>query len=233
MGTKAIKLVLFCHSWTEKSKKTMDLIIYRSQTNKLFERKTLPDLLKDIPSSLHPKAHRYQSKTSAYNYVVGRIQLKRALESLGLDNDLTKIEIPENGKPSISGLHFNISHSGHQVICGFSKTAQLGIDLERIIPIDFTDFTSMFSDKEWKNIKSADDPMRSFYWFWTRKESIIKALGLTLSYLHQIELDVSSDQIVVDGKKWFLREIDVGEGYVGALCSEEEVVVLDIIELGF
>ena len=211
----------------------MELSIYRSQTNSLIKRNALPQLLKSLPTSLHEKAHRYKSKASAYNYVIGRLLLKQGLESLNLDNDLSKIEIGENGKPTIPGLHFNIAHSNRQVICGFSKTACLGIDIEKISLIDFTDFSTMFSSKEWKAIKSSSNPMKSFYWFWTRKESIIKALGLSLSFLHQIELDVSTDHFELDGKQWYLREINVGEGYIGALCSDEEFHEVETTEVFF
>ena len=89
----------------------------------------------------------------------------------------------KNGKPVLPGIHFNISHSDHQVICAFSKEGLLGVDLEKINPINFENFTSMFSSQEWAAIKSANDPLWAFYWFWTRKESIIKVLGRKLSYL--------------------------------------------------
>ena len=194
------------------------MIIYRSHTKSLIQQKALQSLLQRLPASLHPKALRYQSEISAYNYVIGRLLLQRALHDLGLDNDLEKIEFQENGKPIISGTHFNISHSDHQVICGFSKEGQIGVDLEKINQIDFDDFTSMFSLQEWAAINSADDPLRTFYWFWTRKESIIKALGLTLNYLHQIELDVSADHFVMDGQRWFLQDVDFGADYLGSVA---------------
>lgn len=201
----------------------MDLTIYRCYTDTLIQQTSLSKLLVGLPDSLHPKAHRYKSDPSAYNYVVGRLLLKRGLETFGLDTDLEKLQFQKNGKPLVSGIHFNISHSHHQVICAFSKDGQLGVDLEKIRPIDFEDFTAMFSTKEWLTIKGAKDPLRSFYWFWTRKESIIKALGLNLSYLHRIELDVSKDHLVIDGKPWFLHELELGEGYLGTVCSELEV----------
>jgi len=164
---------------------------------------------------------------------MGRLLLKRGLESYGLDNDLEKIEFQKNGKPVLSGIHFNISHSDHQIICGFSKDGPLGVDLEKINPIDFDDFASMFSAQEWTAIRGANDPIRTFYWFWTRKESIIKSLGRSLHYLHQIELDVSSDHFVVDGKKHFLRNVDIEEGFVATVCTEAEIEALELVEIWF
>jgi len=211
----------------------MDITIYRTQTESLINQKLLQQLLQRLPTSLQLKALRYQSELSTYNFVIGRLLLKRGLDFFGLDNDLEKIEFQKNGKPVLSGIHFNISHSDHQVICGFSKEGLFGVDLEKINPIDFEDFTSMFSVQEWAAIKDANDPIRAFYWFWTRKESIIKALGHKLSYLHQIELDVSSDHFVLDGKRWFLRDIFVEEFFLGAICCEEEIGEVEVVEIWF
>lgn len=211
----------------------MDITIYRTQTESLIKQKSLQQLLQQLPASLQLKALRYQSELSTYNYVIGRLLLKRGLDFFGLNNDLEKIEFQKNGKPVLSGIHFNISHSDHQVICGFSKEGLLGVDLEKINPIDFEDFTSIFSVQEWAAIKGADDPIRTFYWFWTRKESIIKALGRKLSYLHQIELDVSFDHFVVDEKRWFLRDVFVEAGFLGAVCCEEEIGKVGVVEIRF
>jgi len=209
----------------------MDLIIYKSYTEPLINEKQFSQLLLDLPPSLQRKARRYQSEMAAYNFVVGRLLLRRGLIHFGVDSDLEKIEIQKNGKPIIGGLHFNISHSSHQVICGFSKGGRLGIDLEKIGPLELENFETMFSKQEWEIIHGAKDSLRSFYWFWTRKESIIKALGRNLDYLHQIELDVTLDHFMADGKKWFLRDLNVGEGYIGAVCTEEEFKQFEMIEI--
>ena len=199
----------------------------------MIKQNSFQQLLQRLPDSLQLRALRYQSELSSYNYVIGRLLLKQGLESFGLDNDLEKIEFQKNGKPVLSGMHFNISHSNHQVICAFSKDGQIGVDLEKIKIIDFEDFSAIFSEKEWITIKAAVDPMRTFYWFWTRKESIIKALGLTLSYLNQIELNVSKDHFFVDRKKWFLHDIELQEGYMSAICSEKEIGEVKVFDVEF
>ena len=99
----------------------MDITIYRSHTVSLIQQKALPQLLQRLPASLHARALRYQSELPAYNYVIGRLLLHRGLDFFGLDNDLEKIDFQENGKPVLPGIHFNISHTDYQVICGFSK----------------------------------------------------------------------------------------------------------------
>jgi 4'-phosphopantetheinyl transferase len=211
----------------------MDIKIYRAQTESLIKQNSLQQLLQQVPPLLQLKALRYQSELSRYNYLIGRLLLKRGLNFFGLDDDLDKIEFQENGKPVLSGIYFNISHSDHQVICGFSQEGTLGVDLEKIRPIDFENFASMFSTKEWSAIRGADDPIRTFYWFWTRKESIIKAMGSTLHYLHQIELDVTSDHFVVDGKRYFLRNVDIEKGFIATICTEKEIESIELVEIWF
>ena len=165
--------------------------------------------------------------------MVGRLLLKNGLDSLGYDDDLDKIEFQTNEKPSLPDVQFNISHSDHRVVCAFANEGRIGVDIEKIVPIDFDDFTSMFSALEWKSIRASENPLRSFYWFWTRKESIIKALGFNLKYLHQIELDVTVDHIVVDGTQLFLQELDFGDGFVATVCCEGEINELVLCELKF
>lgn len=211
----------------------MDVSIYHSQTHSLLRRNRLHDLIQQLPESLRSKALRYRSEVSAYNYVIGRLLLKTGLEHFDLDSNLEHVSIQENGKPILSGIHFNISHSEDQVLCAFSKNGQLGIDLEQIKPIDFEDFTHMFTPREWESIKNAFDPLKTFYQFWTRKESIIKALGRPLSYLHKIELDASAEQIEVDQEKWHLTEVKIQETFCCAICSEEQINKLVTQEIFF
>ena len=211
----------------------MNIKIYRSHTESLIKQNSLQQLLQSLPAQIRLRALRYQSDLSSYNYVIGRLLLIQGLESFDLNNNLEKIEFQKNGKPILPGVHFNISHSDHQVICGFSKEGQIGVDLEKINPINFDDFSAIFSEKEWLTIHGADDPMRTFYWFWTRKESIIKALGLTLSYLNQIELDVTLNHFIVDKKKWFLRDIDLETGFMCAICCEKEIGEVKVFNVEF
>lgn len=194
--------------------------IYYCNTGLYKKEDKLKDLIAVLPTSLHKRVLRYQSESAAYNFVVGRLLLKEGLSEFGLDNDLEQIQIQDNGKPFVDGIQFNISHSGDQVVCCFSENGVVGIDIEEIRKVDFDDFTTMFTHTEWKVIRSADDPLRQFYWYWTRKESIIKALGLKLSYLHEIELEVGLDYFELDGVRWFLREVDFGEGVLCTVCCK-------------
>jgi 4'-phosphopantetheinyl transferase len=207
----------------------MDILIYKADTRTLIQRQALPQLLRQLPVSLHARALRYRSVQSRYQFVVGRLLLQGSLGHFGLDTDIAQIEFLENGKPTLPDIHFNIAHSGHVVVCGCAEKGELGLDIEQHQPIDFTPFTSFFSPEEWSTIKSAADPIRCFYTFWTRKESIIKANGFTLKQLHQIELDIAHDHFLIGGKKWFLQDLLIEPGFAGTVCTEHKVHKLEIV----
>ncbi len=108
--------------------------------------------------------------------------LNRAPESLQLSYGAF-------GKPhliSASTIQFNVSHSDMVVIIGLTNTKALGVDVE----MDKRSFEVMdvaqnfFSPLEIENLLEFDkeSQVRSFYRCWTRKESIIKALGSGLSF---------------------------------------------------
>jgi len=211
----------------------LNITIYRAHSEELVKQNLLPQLMDQLPISLHDRALRYRSPLSAYHYVIGRLLLSHGLAARGHETDLETIEFSESGKPTLKDIHFNISHSDHQVVCAFANEGELGIDIERITPIDFEDFASMFSMQEWAVIRSSDDPLGTFYWYWTRKESIIKACGLSLGYMHQIELDVAEDYFDLGGQRWFLRDVDFGQGIAGAVCCAEEIGEIGVLEIVF
>ena len=214
-------------------KKLIDLTLFTADTKSLVMEQRLNELLQDLPVSLHARALRYKSEESSYNYVVGRLLLKRGLTAFNIEAGLEDVEFSASGKPTLPNLEFNISHSDSQVVCAFSRSGSIGVDLEKVKPVDFNDFTSMFTANEWKAIHSSANSLQIFYWFWTRKESIIKALGLSLSYLHQIELDVSSTEFIVDGKTWFLRELEIGQDFIAMICSANEIDKISIVNQVF
>jgi len=166
------------------------------------------------------RAARFRFPRDAYNFVLGRLLLQKGLRELGLDDDLSGIRYQENGKPQLDGVHFNISHSDHLVVCVLSKEGEIGIDVEVRRAIELENFVNYFTEDEWADINGADDPIGRFYFYWTRKEAVIKALGVTLGWLHQIELDAKGDRFEYEGRVWVLEDVDVvaKEGVYCVLC---------------
>lgn len=202
--------------------------VYRSDTKDVMAKYILRDLLTELPRSLHDRAHRYKSERDAYNYVMGRLLLKKGLKDLRIIAKLEDISYTKTEKPILKGVFFNISHTENKVVCAFSLESEIGIDVEKKKEVDLKNFSSWFSEREWNDIQTTDDPLSKFYWYWTRKECIIKTIGENLSYLHKLEIDPGSNQFTDGGKKYYLMDLDLGPDYAAAICSE---LPIDAIEL--
>ena len=109
------------------------------------------------------------------------------------------------------------------VVCALSIDHPIGIDIEQHDTIELHQFISYFTPKEWLDINSAENTLQRFYWYWTRKESIIKALGKNLAYLHQIEIDSTQDYFEVEGVQWYLKDIKISDKFSGSLCAQNRI----------
>ena len=119
------------------------LTIYQADTKRFQAEKSLEKLLEELPLNMHKKAIRYKFKEDAYNFIVGRLLLKKGLEELGMVDQLQHIAYRNSGKPYLKDVFFNISHSGNLVVCALSTKGVVGIDIEKT-----KDAASPRSDRE-------------------------------------------------------------------------------------
>lgn len=94
-------------------------------------------------------------------------------------------EYNDYGKPSLktnNTIHFNASHSGEWIVGAFCKSP-VGIDVEKITPIDFGIAEHYFTKKESKKLIALPHSrqLSFFYELWTLKESFVKQQGNGLS----------------------------------------------------
>ena len=128
-------------------------------------------------------------------------------------------------------VQFNLSHSGDLALYVFSKDYEVGIDLEKVKSFDnLLDIAQQFfSVQEIANLNTvqAERRLESFYKCWTRKESVIKAIGCGLSFpLDQFTVSFAHNEParIVDlqlassiNKVWSLYSVDTIPGYQGAV----------------
>lgn len=153
------------------------------------------DLMSDLPSHEKKRAQQFIAKQAQHEYILGHAMLRRLLSYYIPESEPQSFEFVEGefGKPSLKNpnlpLHFNISHSGGQVIVGFSLDRIVGVDVELMrrsgdlkavaehsfAPAEFASLHGL-SELEFR---------RKFFQFWTLKESYIKARGYGL----QLPLD--------------------------------------------
>ncbi|MEK5040039.1 4'-phosphopantetheinyl transferase family protein [Sporosarcina sp. FSL K6-3457] len=164
--------------------------------------------LANVSEERRQKFTRFVKKDDAYRSLLGEVLIRSKLSvDIGLNHGEFHFSYNQYGKPSLCNnlkVSFNISHSGNWVAMLWSNNDHcLGIDVEKIVPIDFQFATTLFSPQENKLLasKSGDDQLDYFYQLWTLKESYTKALGKGLSF----PLD-SFSMVHSDKEKWFSPE---------------------------
>lgn len=92
-----------------------------------------------------------------------------------------------HGKPRLaepSNIHFSVSHSGDQVVFAVMRDYEVGVDVEQIkTNVSILDLAQHTCTKEEvQALKKMDDHFQreAFYVMWTRKEALVKAVGLGL-----------------------------------------------------
>lgn len=208
-------------------------IVKIPESNTVLIKKTA---LKKLPNSLISRAERYISEESSLSFIMGRLLLKKALLEHKLPTSLVaQINYSENGKPNLKELHFSISHSNGYLAFISGTTSALGIDIEKKKPVDLKLFQYLFTEKEWQSIVDAENSLEHFYWFWVRKEALLKAVGCALKDLKQLE--VFEQHGNYKDKGYYFESFDFDGKFNGIVAMEKKcdvkvefVKVVDLIE---
>lgn len=142
-----------------------------------------------------------------------------------------------NGKPSVLGVRFNLSHSADLALIAVTQEHEVGVDVEHIDPrrADLNVAQRFFSPAENYILMSLtiEQQTEAFFNCWTRKEAYLKAIGLGLS----VPLD-SFDVSLAPGEparllrgadaRWRLRSLAPAPSYIGALAIDADTETIDI-----
>lgn len=122
------------------------------------------------------------------------------MDYLGIPYKNLNITRNSFGKPKLKdypNIKFNLSHCDGLIACGIGKV-DIGIDVELIREFDSYVAKRVCTEKELDIIYNSEYPEKTFFYYWTLKESVGKMLGVGLNY-----------QL----KKIYLYE-DKNEGYI-------------------
>lgn len=174
-----------------------------------------------LPDQLKAKNACYKRWQDRMAHLLGKMLLLKALRSYKYPaNALNNLVYDDNKRPGINDkIDFNISHSGSYVICAIAEGIHLGIDIEAINPVDFGDFTITMTEKEWLEIEGAENPIKSFFRYWTIKESVIKADGRGLG-IPLRDIRIENNRAQVGEKKWYLKECSIDPEYSCFLAAD-------------
>jgi 4'-phosphopantetheinyl transferase len=196
----------------------------------------LPLLTEDEVS----RADRFHFARDRNHYIVARGLLRKLLAGyLGADAAELRFAYAEKGKPALEGsqrslLSFNLAHSHGRAIYAFSRSRELGVDLE-FMREDFAGdkiAERFFSPVETVALQALPPELRqqAFFDCWTRKEAYIKARGDGLSMpLDEFDVSLAPGEAAAllrnhkepaEVRRWTMRTITVAPGYVAALVVE-------------
>jgi len=183
------------------------------------------------------RAARFRFPRDARRFVAGRGLLRHMLgRYLGEEPERIVFTYGATGKPRLAdggaGPGFNISHSGSLALLAVGPCDRIGIDIERIRPVEDADqiATRCFSARERTTFSALDAAHRldGFFNCWTRKEAFVKALGEGLTHaLDRFDVSLTPgcpaellriDDGTLDAPPWTLDDLRPQAGYVGALA---------------
>lgn len=171
------------------------------------------------------RAERLTRLDDRRRFVAARSLLRCILaDVLGLADDpkgaALRLGYGKAGKPFLvedPQLHFNVSHSDDLALIAVTRVGEVGVDVERQRAMDdLQDIARLvFTEAERAALLacSAADRDSVFYRFWTRKEALLKAMGVGLPAL--IDPDAAS---LTHAGTWLVTSLPHLDGYAAALA---------------
>lgn len=203
--------------------------IYIASIQKMNEHRYI-EYLNLLPSFMQQEVTRYHQLSDRYRTLLGKIILHRYLQkhsNLSLDDVIKN----EYGKPYIKewDIDFNISHSGEYVVCAFNDEGKVGIDIEEQKKIELEDLRTIFTSKEWHEIKTASNSIEKFYQFWTAKEALLKYLGT--GFFNEVQhISVEKEKLLFENQFYFYESLSY-QGHTLSVVKPEAMSNIKIIEL--
>ncbi len=149
--------------------------------------------------------------------------LYHVLKQAGVDiPSIKNIQRGPDGKPylpDLSGIHFNLSHSGDLAVCAIGEK-NVGIDVESKRSSSSLKIAKrFFTQEEYDHISQSVNPDDEFVKIWTLKESYIKMTGEGLRRpLNDFGVIPPSPEL----SGLFMREFSYDTYHI-SVCAEEEI----------
>jgi len=191
-------------------------------------------LLSALPHPMREKVLKFRRWQDAHASLLGKHLLMKALEEAGLAPDLDRLQYTPFGRPYLTeAVDFNLSHSGNRVVCLLSAEGPAGVDLEEIRSMQIDDLRNQFCKEEWNAIRTAADPLRLFYSYWTIKESVLKADGRGIHVPPSRIRIGENNRVMLDGNCWHVREVPCFSQYACHVATVNEYMQIEVCEVSF
>lgn len=193
---------------------------------------TVERLAESLPVGLQKAINRKRYRKHRVVRAAGWLLLQHQLVQNGYDaNLLTEVQTTRFGKPFIPGaFNFSLSYTGNFAVCAVADINRLGVDIEIAREIELYDFSRYFNDTEWHTIVRSEDPQKSFFLYWTRKESVLKADGRGLSVdLRDVSVNATAGRISDSSIQYYLYRLPaIGDKVAASFCSDQQNIQLAV-----
>jgi len=212
-----------------KRKRGNMIEVYAVDLIEPLEKRSYERLLACVSKEKRARIRRFYRKEDRIRGLMADILIRTIIiRMLRLKNEKIKFHTNDYGKPFLKereDFQFNLSHSGIWVVCAVDDR-HIGIDVERIQPIDLDISKNYFSHDEHRELMSKADKFSYFFSLWSLKESYIKIRGKGLSMpLNSFSIKFfSPEKIRIKAKDRLLEEIffvqyDIHKDYKMAVCA--------------
>ena len=196
--------------------------LFSAKISDSFTKSTAQKVLHALPLAKQQALAKIKLENAFTSSLAGYALLQEALQRLGKENPaLADIIFPKQGKPFFpQGPDFNISHAHDRVVCAISTDVQVGIDIEKVAPLNNYQLKNYFNEEELAYIHQ--DKLR-FYEVWTKKEAILKAAG-NPGLTQAREIKFYGLYAVFMQIKWHLYAFDWDNYRIAVASSQEQEV---------
>lgn len=177
---------------------------------------TLAALAATLSDAERERARRLRFHRDRRRFIVARARLRELLAArLGARPDAIEFEYGKNGKPRLAHgrLHFSVAHCDDVALYAFSRSSEVGTDIEAIRAVPEADAIAaqFFSPREYAAYLALAPQERplGFLQCWTRKEALAKATGEGLpEFLGEFD----------STHKWCVHSFAPMPGFIAALA---------------
>jgi 4'-phosphopantetheinyl transferase len=212
--------------------------VYAVDLSKPIKKENFDQLLACVSQEKRMRIRRFFKEEDRIRGLMADILIRYIIiRKLGLKNEDIEFYTNDYGKPFLKereDFQFNLSHSGIWVV-GAVDNRPIGIDVERIQPIDLDISKNYFSPDEHQDLMSQADRFSYFFTLWSLKESYIKIKGKGLSMpLNSFSIKFfRPGEIRIKAKDRLLENIffvqyDIHREYKMAVCAHHRNFPRDI-----
>lgn len=210
---------------------TIDLLRVREDENRLLTFLSHEEIT---------RADRFLSPIHRQRFIASHGALRVILSQyLNISPGDIRFSISQHKKPALQtpnplGLQFNLSHSDEIAVCALTLNHAIGIDIEKM-KISYNPDTAkrFFNPEEYDALLklSPEERRPGFYRLWSRKEALIKALGLGLTLplsSFSVSVHPETEVLLFENRHWTIMPLNIHSDYQSALATDQEVKEITI-----